>query len=316
MTILSPDQIAEVLKIVDKYTLTFLAQSVGQDILSKDEKDTLKKYGIDLSKIDSHSSNVTQAFKFGLLSDAMGHAASQKYTYDQFKESLKSGSFIPLNKQETSMLRALQYNTYADVKKLGGNVKNDIASGIVEVDRKGMVKAGRVVRDAVAESIEKRKGVNEIVSIIGNKTGQWNRDLLRIANYNLHEAFNQGRVANIERKGTEGRIYFDVFPGSCKHCIRLYLTAGFGSAPKVFKIDEIRSNGTNIGKKVTDWLPTISPVHPSCRCTANEVPDGYEWDEKTRSFTKPNKEFKRKVERKSKIGITVTRDGKSTKSEI
>lgn len=310
MKLLTPKQIEEVLKIVDRYTLTFLAQSVGEDILQEEERKLLESYGIDLSKIKPHDSNVAQAFKFGILSDALGHAAASKLTYDQFKKSLKEGTFIPLNKQEKAMLTSLKYSTYSHVSKLGGNIKNDIRTGIIEVDRKGMARAGTVVTDAVKEAIEKRKSVTEVVSIIGKKTELWNRNLLRIADYNMHEAFNQGRAANMERKGNPNtKIYFDVFPGACKSCIKAYLTAGYGSEPKTFTISQIRANGSNIGKKQKDWLPTLSSIHPHCRCTVNEAPEGYVWEPSTRSFTKPEKDFDRKVERRSKVKVTVNKNG-------
>ena len=44
-------------------------------------------------------------------------------------------------------------------------------------------------------------------------------------------------------------------------------------------------------------------VSGNCRCTANEVPEGYVWDEKTQSFTQPKQE--RKVQRASKVTVTV-----------
>lgn len=317
MKILTPKQIEEALKIVDKYTLTFVAQSVGEDILTKEDRDTLQSFGINIDNIKPHDSAVTRAFKFGLLSDALGHAASQKLTYQQFTTSLRDGSFIPLNTQEKSMLQSLKYNTYGDVNRLGGNVKNDIRTGIIEIDKMGQARAGAVVRDSVREGIEKRKSVSQVASMIGKKTDQWNRDLLRIANYNMHEAFNQGRLSNMQRSATAGaRVFFDVYPGACKHCIRVYLTAGFGSEPKLFKIEEIRGNGTNIGKKAKDWLPTVGPVHPNCRCTVNEVPEGYKWNPSTRAFDEPDKKAPKKVERKSKVKVTVTRNGETTTTEV
>ena len=313
MKILTPQQIEEVLEIVDRYTLTFIAQSIGTNILTKKDKQVLNNAGIDLSKLKFHDSEVVQAFKFGILSDAIGHSASKKMTYEQFKKSLKEGTFIPLNKTESAMVQSLQYNTYAHVSKLGGNIKNDIRSGIVEVDRKGMAKAGLVVRSAVKEAIEKRKSVSEVVSIIGKKTEQWNRDLLRIAEYNMHEAFNQGRLANMERSGAK-KVYFDVYPGACKHCIRVYLTAGYGSEPKQFTPLEIRSNGTNIGRKAKDWLATLGPVHPYCRCTINEVDDGYIWDPSTRSFSKIDE---RKLKNgRAPVKVTIRRNGEETKTKV
>lgn len=313
MKFLTPQQIEEVLKIVDRYTLTFIAQSVGTSVLSKDDKKVLKDAGIDLSKLKFHDSEVVQAFKFGLLSDAIGHSASKQMTYKQFKESLKSGTFIPLNKTETAMVQSLQYNTYSHVNKMGGNIKNDIRTGIVEVDRNGMARAGVVVRDAVKEAVEKRRSVSEVVSILGKKTEQWNRDLLKIAEYNMHEAFNRGRLSSMERTGAK-KIYFDVYPGACKHCIGAYLTGGFGSEPKVFSIAEIKANGTNIGKKAKDWLPTLGPVHPYCRCTVNEADEDYVWDPETRDFSKLNP--KKQDGYEPKVRVTINRNGKETKTKV
>ena len=122
-----------------------------------------------------------------------------------------------------------------------------------------------------------------------------------MADYVFHEAFNTGRVASIKRKNSQ--VYFDVFPGSCTKCIQLYLTAGVGSAPKVFEIETLMNNGSNVGLKKEDWKPTVGPIHPHCRCTANEVPEGYVWDEQTQSFTQPKQE--RKVQRASKVTVTV-----------
>lgn len=313
MKFLTPQQIEEVLKIVDRYTLTFVAQSVGVDILTKEDRKVLADVGIDLSKLKPHDSEVVQAFKFGLLSDAIGHSAAKQMTYNQFKQSLKSGTFIPLNKAESAMVQSLQYNTYSHVTKMGGNIKNDIRTGIVEVDRKGMARAGVVVRDAVKEAIEKRKSVSEVVSILGKKTEQWNRDLLKIAEYNMHEAFNQGRLSNMERSGVK-KIYFDVYPGACKYCIQAYLTGGFGSEPKAFPISQIRSNGTNIGRKAKDWLPTIGPVHPYCRCTVNEIDENYVWDPETRDFSKLNP--KKQGGYEPKVRVTINRNGVETKTKV
>lgn len=42
----------------------------------------------------------------------------------------------------------------------------------------------------------------------------------------------------------------------------------------------------------------------NCRCELHYIPEGYVWDEKTKQF-QPPKDYKRKVERKSKVHITV-----------
>ena len=75
--------------------------------------------------------------------------------------------------------------------------------------------------------------------------------------------------------------------GNCKHCIRLYTTNGIGSKPKIFKLSELQGNGTNIGRKSAEWLAVVGSTHLNCRCTLNEVPQGFEWNEKTKAFDIP-----------------------------
>ena len=43
----------------------------------------------------------------------------------------------------------------------------------------------------------------------------------------------------------------------------------------------------------------------NCRCNLRYIPDGYEWDDKTQSFEPKKVEDKDRVQRKSKVKITV-----------
>lgn len=102
--------------------------------------------------------------------------------------------------------------------------------------------------------------------------------------------FNMGRVQSYMREGDGPNtlIYFDVYPAACRHCIRLYLTAGIGSEPKLFTAEELIGNGTNIGRRVADWKPTIiTAVHPFCYDDKVEVLTNKGW-KFLRIWIKPN----------------------------
>lgn len=73
--------------------------------------------------------------------------------------------------------------------------------------------------------------------------------------------------------------------------IALHITYGCRySAPKVFKLSELISNGTNIGRKVNEWKPTVGSTHPWCRCLLRYLPDDYDWSNESKTFTpKPYK---------------------------
>lgn len=96
-----------------------------------------------------------------------------------------------------------------------------------------------------------------------------------------------------------------IWSGNCRHCIRLYLTGGTGSEPKLFTIKELMGNGTNIGRKVNDWRPTIiTSTHPFCRCLARRYMKGDIWDKETRMFKQPEN-YERKVAPKARVKIQV-----------
>lgn len=305
----TPNQVQELKRVMDKYTVTFIAHHIGKQILSEDEIKLLVSTGFPLKDIVDSTSNIEQAFKFGLLSDALGHEVAKKMNYAQFLTYMTSGKFIPLNPRENAAIHILRMQTAASVRHQAANMKSDLEQSLVAIEKGKQPIHSKKVLTLAEQVILDRKGVTELRSLLGKETQQWDRNMGRMAHYVLHDAFNQGRVSNIERKGGESKIYFDVFEGSCKYCIQLYLTGGAGSEPKAFTIDELRANGSNVGRKAIEWKATIGPVHPNCRCTANEVPVGYEWNQASRAFDKPV-EFERKVQRRSKVKITV--NGKTT----
>lgn len=313
--IFTPQQVAEILEIIDRYTLTFVAHHVSPSVLSDSEINILRSSGIDLITISANSSTVTQAFKFGLLSTTLQDSAVKSMTYDQFKSYLASGKMFALNSIEQAALTNLQYQTYRDVNKLSGTIKQGITDALVHADRQShTVKHSKIVTDAAKSAIENRKSVTEVVSIIGEKTQMWDRDLGRIADFVLHTAFDEGRAMGYVRKdGDDALVYKDVYPGACPHCLKAYLKGGAASEPKIFTISELRANGTNVGKKVDQWLPVVGPLHPWCRCTLMSVPNGFTlsdynaglwvWD--GRDFNRDMSKFQRKVQRNSKIKVTV-----------
>ena len=109
----------------------------------------------------------------------------------------------------------------------------------------------------------------------------------------------------MKEHGIHAKVYKEVFPGACRMCLNAYTTAGAGSKPVIFDLSELIANGTNIGKKSKDWKPVLTNIHPFCRCMLRHVPDGYEWDDKTQSFEPKKVDESKRVQRKSKVKITV-----------
>jgi hypothetical protein len=68
-------------------------------------------------------------------------------------------------------------------------------------------------------------------------------------------------------------------PDACDDCVRLHLTAGQGSRPRIFKLSELVENGTNRGLKRAEWRPVIGTIHPWCACMLVHVPSGWTFED-------------------------------------
>lgn len=306
MVVFTTSQIEELLQIIERFQVLFVAKNIGTDILSDTDKDLLRHHGVDINLfIRPEGDYIQQAFRFGILTEALGHEKSKKMKYEQFKKFLRSGQFIPLNEKEKASIEALKRQSYKDIKGLGNKIKGDLQTVIIEADQKQRQQFEKLIQNAALKTIENRKSVRDMVSMLGTKTEDWTRDFGRIADFIMHNAYDEGRAASIERAyGKDEKVYKIPYPGACEHCIRLYLTVGIGSEPKIFKLSDLVANGTNIGIKAKDWKPVLGATHPWCRCTLDRLPPNEEWDKQSKSF-KSKATFDRKVQRESKIQIKI-----------
>lgn len=290
--IFSNQQIQEILDILKRWELVFICDQLGTDFFSAGDKAILRAAGIDLKKYKNKKGIVEHAYLFGILSEALGDARAAAMNYDQFKRFLASGNFVPLTEAEEFALDQLKNRAYTDISGLGSRIKQGTTNAVVRANLQQQNVVRDLVKKQAIKAVELRIAPTGLASDLANLTEDWGRDWLRIAYYLMHEAYNSGRAQSIlKNHGGDAEVYFDVFPGACKHCKELLLEDPDDpqSKPKVFKLKDLIANGNNIGRKVAEWLPTISPIHPYCRCIINFKRPGYEWDEDLRAFTKPAK---------------------------
>lgn len=305
--ILQPHQIQELLNVIDSFHVVFIAQQVGADVLSPNEVDILKLNGIDVEKLKGKDGKVQDAFKFGVLAEALSNKQAKGLNYDKFKSFVGSGKFLPLTQGEESVVRALKYQAYNDIKGLGNKINKEFTQILIEVDQEQRKKYEKDIETEAEEAIINRETQSMLTSKIGHKTGDWSRDLDRIADFVLHSAFDYGKAYKIlEETGEDAEVYKSVYKGACKHCIDKYLTNGLGSEPRIFKLKDLMANGTNIGVKTSEWKAVIGPLHPFCRCELEQKPKNSAWNQETQDFTDVVRNMYG-VERKSKIKIKIIR---------
>jgi hypothetical protein len=264
-------------------------------VLFRSDRYILSKYGFDIAKIQTKYPPFLQSFIFGRLTGWLNDNQASQVAYSDFEKYLKSGQYFPLTKKEQTLYDISINRSYDHIKNLASKRKDELKRMISEED----------VRNEISEAISKRKSIQKIVSEWGTKTGDWQRDYARIAETEMNSIFQLGRATQIEeRYGKDQKVYKDVFEGACRHCIRLYLTGGIESQPKIFTLQELQENGTNIGLKVNDWKPIVGSTHAFCRCQLQYLSNGEVWDKEKKQFVYPEK-YEQVIKRTQKNKLIV-----------
>jgi hypothetical protein len=283
---LTPDQIEKIVEVLNNRTSIFIAKSFGQEFLSTQQKEQLIRLGINLEEVYKlHKDPIFLQYQLGQLSQVFSKLEVNRYGFRDFLEAIRRGEYVKLNQRELNTLKSLKMASLADIRSFQGAIFSDVNNVINQADKKNREAYEKVIRKELKAGFAKRQPYKEIAQNLGNLTGDWARRWDRIVQYQGHAAFDEGRAAVMQRKGgDDAEVYKITYPGACKHCIAMYRTGGEGSEPRVFKLSELKANGTNIGKKVVDWKPVIGPVHPFCRCTLHQKEKGQVWSPERQAF--------------------------------
>lgn len=278
--IFNNEQIQEILSLVDFRFADLVWKIFGPSHLTSQDKENLKKHGIDpgslVKKIPPYWAN----WMFGLLSGKLSDYQTKQISYKDLLDYLARRQYETPSKREIEEYEMACNRTYGYLKGLGDKMKKDISSYISDSELRMRIEQERTIKEGVKRGIIERDTTKLIAAKISNQLNDWSRDWNRIVETEYQGVFNMGRVQSYMREGDGSNtlIYFDVYPAACRHCIRLYLTAGIGSEPKLFTAEELIGNGTNIGRRVADWKPTIiTAVHPFCYDDKVEVLTNKGW---------------------------------------
>jgi len=173
MLAFTPNQLQELMDVIDKHHSLFITTNVGTSFLNQREKQVLKNAGVDLDKWKDKNGKIEEAFSFGMLSMAISDARVKGMNYKDFKKFVHSKNFIPLNYKEKSAIEHLKYQTFSDVKNLSNKVKNDLNTIIVHNDKKLQANFAEVTREAAIKTVEMRGSVRDMISEMGHRTGKW-----------------------------------------------------------------------------------------------------------------------------------------------
>lgn len=305
--IFTTEQIQQIFGTINYRLAQVVADVLGKDFLSEEDKSILSFYKFDWEKKYNELSPYWKIFLFGRVSALIPNSSILSLS----KKDIDKYAALKQNKEISNRdileYKAAAFRTYSHIKGIGDKIKASVSGSITsqELNLSVAQRRGDVLKEELKEGVLKKKAVQSIVSDIGGKLKEWDRDWGRIVETEMQDIYSLGKAQEImEKSGVDALVFKDVYGGACKNCIRLYLTNGIGSKPIIFKLSKLIENGTNVGRKVKEWKATLGAVHSFCRCELRQIPDGYVWDDEKKSFV-PSKVIERKVERRSKVKITV-----------
>ena len=303
--IFTKQQVQQLLKIIDYHHLFVISTNFGTSMLSKEDIKLLMSFGVDIRSFNKELSLYDRMYHFGRLTGVLKMSQGKLIEFADFLKFISQGQYIPLSRREQAELEISKRKTYTFLKGLREKAKNEVEGIILEEEQRSKANYQKVVKEELTRGVAERKSVASIVSSLGHRMEDWNHDWGRIVDTEMNNIFQEGRAAVFaEKYGEDVLVYKEVYEGACRHCIEKYLTNGLGSAPRVFKLKDMIAKGTNIGKKVAQWVASLTSLHPMCRCFLRVVPPGYKWSQENQRFELPD-QFEHKVERKSKVKITV-----------
>ena len=234
---------------------------LGKDSLSPEEIKELKARGIEIKDTPSM---IELAYFHSLINEphidkptsVEDMKTQQKQTKKPTKEEIEyakqhanSAMKLAIDKmrqdQTTRILNIIQENNQ---NFKFGNTKN--------------VNQSEEIKKLIKEST-----VAQLKSRLRDASGDANRDWERIAVTEVAHAIAMGatdRVIEDNLDKNPDEIYVYKIPvvdaALCSFCREAWLDSD--GSPKVYTLSHLLSNGSNYGKKRSDWAPTVSPSHP------------------------------------------------------
>jgi hypothetical protein len=282
--ILRQGQIQNILRHISKNILLYITANIGEAVLTEADHGLLGSFGISTQEFEGMVPPYYKMFLLGRLTQALGDYNSSKLPYHDFEEYVRKGQWEPLTPFEELQYTIARQATYGHLKNLDNRIRTDVETGITSAITR--TEYENIIKEEIESGVKNKKAIRGIISDIGHRTTDWSKDLGRIVDTEMNNIFQQGRALEIAKKypGEDPEVYKDVYEGACRHCIRLYLTGGLGSAPIIFKLSQLAANGSNIGRKVEDWKATITGTHPWCRCSIRHKVKNTIWDKATKTF--------------------------------
>lgn len=283
--IISKEKMERIRRFIEMNFNAFIFKTVGEEALSLEEIKALLDAG--LIEMGDLNGIIREAYYIGRARNVIDPREREEISLAEFARKHRSKA-IPITDVEKYAIEHVVASAGNHITSLGSKIQSAV-DHIISTNNLEYRNAilTEQVRPVLVEGIEQDKTIMKIAADLRDKTGDMFRDWKRVSSTEVSTAMNLGEAdAIVERnkgkKSEEIYVYKRVNKdaATCVHCKKAYLRDD-QVTPKVFKLSELQANGTNYGLKASEYKPTITPLHPNCRCALVEIPNGWTFEEDT-----------------------------------
>jgi hypothetical protein len=271
---LTPDQILEIQDIIELHHNAFIANTIGHDALPDEVIDELRDKGL----LNKESKDlIKKIYEYGQVLGKLNSPQASQMSYNRFEDYIQKNP-QPLTQMQQRAVRMAQVNAGQYCMGLGNVIEKDTGRTLIEADQRFRIAYEDKIKNLTALNAARRESIEKLRSDLGWSTGDWARDMKRIAVTEIMYSTQQGQADYLRKKyGEDVYVARIPNPGACKHCIRLHI--GPDGQPRIFKLSTLEEHGSNVGRKQNDWQAVVGPVHPNCVCNMISVPKGWGFNE-------------------------------------
>lgn len=281
--ILNEDQIEAIKAIINKHFNAFLLSTLGVDAITQEDLRELQRLGI-----------LGYVFNQNLFRDAFNlgkqrTGAKSNLTplnYEAWRKIWLDTYVSTIDKQALDNITASSEHY---TKKLKDGITNKMLGTVLEANRESSRSSlGSPIGPNPYKRITQEVNVKKLAKELEKQTKDSFRDWERVVTTELNAGYSQGAVHailedNIHRDPNDIIVYMEgpLDEGTCKWCKKFYHE---GNSFKTYRLTELLANGTNVGRKASEWKAVVPPMHSRCRHRIVELPQGFSLDENGKMF--------------------------------
>lgn len=256
-------------EIVERAYLGFMFMILGEDALTDEQKRQVEALGLIIGR------KPLIELLYILIRNRPHEGYAKDATLNRLLDQISSTGILPvLNDAQQSTIDVAKTAMMDAIETTKQDIKKQIRQQVIEINRQHRQHVAVKRVENVSQIRDQKDDLKaKILKLVPAILISAQQAFERSFSSALTDTINDIVVDN----ATAESLFTGVPPGKtivykkvvsddslCQWCKKFYTHAD--GSPVLFTLAELQANGSNYGKRKSEWLPTLGKTHPRCRC--------------------------------------------------